>query len=88
MRVWLGFVLCTVLIHTVLVRQSLEGLCIVMRVPVQLNFDPFLVIRRAVEMLEIKMVTLNLRSAETHNVSSSFVRELERNQKKKKKKKK
>ena len=36
----------------------------------------------------LEMVTLNLRSAETHNVSSSFVRELERNQKKKKKKKK
>ena len=44
MRVWLGFVLCTVLIHTVLVRQSLEGLCTVMRVPsLFLNFDPFLV---------------------------------------------
>ena len=36
----------------------------------------------------LEMVTLNLKSAETHNVSSSFVRELERNQKKKKKKKK
>ena len=42
--------------------------------------------RKAVEVLE--MVTLNLKSADTHNVSSSFVRELERNQKKKKKKKK
>ena len=82
MRVWLGFVLCTVLIRTVLVRQSLEGLCIVMRVPESISQLCLILARRkAVEVLE--MVTLNLKSAETHNVSSSFVRELERNQKKK-----
>ena len=75
-----GWVLSCVqlLIHTVLVytvRQSLEGLCIVMRVPESISqLCPSLGRRTAVEVLE--MVTLNLKSADTHNVSSSFVREL------------
>ena len=47
-----------------------------MRVPESISqLCSILARRRAVEVLE--MVTLNLKSAETHNVSSSFVRELD-----------